>query len=205
MKNQARPRRNKNLLELYMMNIFRNIVCLFAGIFLLATAVDGSSPYKSYLVQPRDVLEIKIWRHPDLDSIVEVDKDGNISLPLLGIVQVGDKTSQDIEADLTKLWGADYIKDPSVSVQIQKKKFFVLGEVKEPGSYDLEGDMTILKAISMAGGFADYAAEGSVYILRGKNSETAKIEIDISKIQKGQAEDIELQPGDIITVPQSFF
>ena len=81
----------------------------------------------------------------------------------------------------------------------------MLGEVKEPGSYDLEGDMTVLKAISMAGGFADYAAKGSVYILRGKNSESKKIEIDISKIQKGKEEDIEIQPGDIITVPQSFF
>ena len=65
--------------------------------------------------------------------------------------------------------------------------------------------MTVLKAISMAGGFTAYAAEGGVYILRTKKSVPEKIEIDFSGIQKGRSEDIEIRPGDVLTVPQSFF
>ena len=158
-----------------------------------------------YVIQPQDIMGITVWRNPDLDTEIEVDQDGYVPLPLLGKVKAAGLTLRQMEDELTRLWGGDFIKDPYVRVSLKKKQFFVLGEVKTPGSYEMVGNMTVLKAISMAGGFTDYAAEGSIYILRTKKSEPEKIEVDFSKIQKGRSEDIEIRPGDVVTVPQSFF
>jgi len=181
-----------------------NFKLAISALFIFS-AVTVSAQSDTYLIQPRDTVEIKIWRYPDLDTEVEVDQDGNINLPLLGKVPVAKLTPRQLEENLTRLWGRDYIKKPYVRVYIQKKKFFVLGEVKSPGAYKLEGRITILKAISMAGGFTDYAAKGGIYILRGSNSESKKIDINISRIEKGKTEDIGIEPGDIVTIPQSIF
>ncbi|HOO77184.1 MAG TPA: polysaccharide biosynthesis/export family protein [bacterium] len=158
-----------------------------------------------YVIQPQDILGITVWRNQDLDTEVEVDQEGMITLPLLGKVQAGGLTPQKLEETLTRLWGENYIKNPYVRVRLQKKQFFVLGEVKEPGSFELVGNMTVLKAISMAGGFTDYAKEGSIRILRTDTGSPERIEVDIPRIQSGDVEDIEIRPGDVITVPQSFF
>jgi protein involved in polysaccharide export with SLBB domain len=172
---------------------------------LLFSVITAAAQPPDYVIQPQDILGISVWRNPDLDTEIEVDQDGYVPLPLLGKVVAGGLTLRQFEDELTKLWGRDYIKDPYVRVSLKKKQFFVLGEVDEPGSFEMVGNMTVLKAISMAGGFTAYAAEGGVYILRTKKSGPEKIEIDFSAIQKGRSEDIEIRPGDVLTVPQSFF
>ncbi len=164
----------------------------------------GGQP-PDYVIQPQDSLEIKVWRNPDLDTVIEVAPEGNITLPLLGKVQVQGLTPRQLEALLTRLWGKDYLKNPYVRVYLSEKQFFVLGEVKKPGSYKLLGNITVLKSISTAGGFTDYAAQGSIYILRKSKAGTEKLEVNIPRIKKGKAEDIEIRPGDVVNVPQSFF
>lgn len=160
---------------------------------------------KEYRIQPEDILKISVWNHPDLDSEAEVDPRGVVSLPLIGEVTASGLTARQLEKKLTDLWGRDFIKNPAVRVHIEKKRFFVLGEVKNPGSYELVGRMTVLKAISMAGGFTDYAAEGSITVIRESGPTFQKLEIDLSKIKKGKARDVELRPGDVVNVPQSLF
>lgn len=175
-------------------------------IALLAAAAGlGAAQPADYIIQPGDILGITVWRNPDLDTETEVDPEGNITLPLLGKVSTEGLTARALEDTLTRRWGEEYIKKPYVRVHLQKKQFFVLGEVKQPGSYELVGNITVLKSISMAGGFTDYAAEGRVLILRGKNSGKQTLKVDVGEINKGKAEDIELRPGDIVTVPQSIF
>ena len=179
------------------------IVWAAALSLLAAGPALGQGP--DYVPQPQDILEITVWRNPDLTTEAEVDSEGNISLPLLGKVGVGGLTLRQLEDRLTELWGKDYLKNPHVRVALKTKQFFVLGEVKDPRAFDLAGNMTILKAISAAGGFTDFAKEGAVYIIRGNESERQKIDVDIDAIQKGKAPDIEIQPGDVITVPRSLF
>ena len=179
------------------------VISICLAVFLFGVPAIAQPP--DYIIQAQDILGIAVWRNPDLDTEIEVDQDGYVTLPLLGKVMTAGLTLRQFEDELTKLWGGDYIKDPYVRVSLQQKQFFVLGEVKEPGSYEMVGNMTVLKAISMAGGFTSYAAEGGVFILRTKKSGPEKIEIDFSAIQKGQSEDIEIRPGDVVTVPQSFF
>ena len=82
-------RAGKNLLDLYTMSIYRKVYYFLIGIFLLASAADGSPRMQILSGSAAGIfLEIKVWRHPDLDTVLEVDKDGNINLPLLGTVQV---------------------------------------------------------------------------------------------------------------------
>jgi len=178
-------------------------IAIFLAVNLFGLPAVAQPP--DYIIQTQDILGITVWRNPDLATEIEVDQDGYVPLPLLGKVKAGSLTLRQFEDELTKLWGRDYIKDPYVRVSLKKKQFFVLGEVKEPGSFEMVGNMTVLKAISMAGGFTAYAAEGGIYILRTKKSVPEKIEIDFSAIQKGRSEDIEIRPGDVVTVPQSFF
>lgn len=176
---------------------------------LLGMLVPGypvaAQPPPGYVIQPQDILGITVWRNPDLDTETEVDQDGFIPLPMLGKVKASGFTIRQLEEELARLWGVDYIKDPYVRVSLRRKQFFVLGEVREPGAFELVGNMTVLRAISMAGGFTDFASRGGVYILRSGPSGTEKIETDIGGIQKGRAEDVEIRPGDVVTVPQSFF
>jgi polysaccharide export outer membrane protein len=180
-------------------------ILLAALLLLLARTSAAPAQSVPYTIHPQDLLKITVWRHPDLETEAEVDAEGNVNLPLLGKVRAAGYTDGEMEAALAELWGKSYIKDPYIRVYIKNRKFFVLGEVKQPGDYDLEGRVTILMAVSMAGGFTDYGAEGNVYILRGRGENASKINVDINDIRKGKAPDIEIRPGDVITVPQSLF
>lgn len=179
------------------------------GIALSLLAVLIGSPGLAqppgYVLQPQDVVEITVWRHSDLDTVVEVDQDGYISLPLAGKVKAVEMTVRELESELTRLWGDDYIKEPYVRVNLREKRFFVFGEVREPGSYELVGNITAMKAISMAGGFTPYAAKRTIHILRDTENGLESIEVDFSAIQRGRTEDVEIRPGDVVTVRQSFF
>ena len=77
----------------------------------------------------QDILEIKVWRNPDVDTEIEVDPEGNISLPLLGKVKATGNTPRQLEEELTRLWGRDYLKNPYVRVYLRKKQFFGLGDL----------------------------------------------------------------------------
>jgi len=175
--------------------------CFLAG---LALATPAAHP-EPYLIQPEDDLRIKVWRHPDLDTEVTVGANGTVNLPLLGKVQVAGMTPEAVEDNLAGLWAKNFLKNPYVSVSILNKKFFVLGEVKNPGSYEMGGSITILKALSMAGGLGDYAAQGSIYVLRENSNESKRIDVDVPAVRSGEAEDFQIQPGDVINVPQSLF
>ena len=181
-------------------------VIFLAGIAVLVWGLFTPFAWsKEYRIQPEDILKISVWNHPDLDAEVEVDPRGIVSLPLIGEVAAAGLTSRQLEKKLAELWGKDFIKDPAVRVHVQKKRFFVLGEVKNPGDYELFGRMTVLKAISMAGGLTDYASQGSITIIRESGASFRKIEVDLSKIKKGKAPDVELRPGDVVNVSQSLF
>ncbi len=177
------------------------VLSLMAGL----VGSPGLAQPPDYVLQPQDAVEISVWRHPDLDTDVEIDQHGYVSLPLVGKVKAAGMTLRELESELTRLWGEDYIKEPYVRVNLREKRFFVFGEVREPGAYEMMGNVTALRAISMAGGFTPYAAKRTIYILRDKPSGLESIEVDFSAIQRGRAEDVEIQPGDVVTVRQSFF
>jgi polysaccharide export outer membrane protein len=164
----------------------------------------------SYIIGPGDVLEINVWRHPDLTTQARVRPDGKIAFPLIDEVYVGNVTPEALKKEIaTKL--STSIRDPRVTVNVlsfQSKKLFVLGEVNRPGVYPFEGRVSVLDALSKAGGYnGDTAALKSVIVIKRGNTvkpQAKRVNI-LDVITKGDVgQDIFLGASDIVFVPKTF-
>jgi polysaccharide export outer membrane protein len=172
-----------------------------------ASAKAADAPANGgYIIGPEDILAINVWKEPDISRSVPVRSDGAISLPLVGEVQAGGKTTVELEQEITaKL--RTYISEPVVAVMVEEmrsKRFNVLGQVAKPGSYLLTTNTTVLDAIALAGGFRDFAKQKSIYVLR-KNpdgSET-RLPFNYKDAVKGKnvEQNVKLLPRDSVVVP----
>ena len=187
-----------------------SIICLLTLIAFVNFVLAQQPEYK---IQPTDVLKITVHEQPDLTNYTRVTSDGYITFPLIGKVHAKDKTVQDLEIEIKHLLEKDYLVSAQVMIFIEKyhpKQVSVIGEVNEPGKYNMpeEKDMTLLEAIAMAGGFAEDADINSTKVIRvNDKGEKVTIRVTVKDItNKGQKEkDINLNPDDIIFVPESFF
>jgi polysaccharide export outer membrane protein len=159
-----------------------------------------------YLIGNEDVLAINVWKEPDVSRMVPVRSDGKISLPLIGEVQAAGKTPKELENEIAKGL-RDYISEPEVTVIVQESKsrrFSILGQVQRPGSYLLTGDMRVLDAIAMAGGFRDFAKVKNIRILRQQaEGKQTSLLFNYKDAVKGTnpGQNVELEPKDTIYVP----
>ena len=258
--------------------------------FLRSTPPETSE----YRVGIGDKIEINVFGHDDLSKIVEVRADGSINYPLIGDLRVVGKTVAEIDGEITRILGKDYLVDPQVSVDVkdyqsqwvtiigevrapgkyvlkrnmrlvdilaeaggaskeagsrilitrqsedgdpgqiavdrdrllsqnnqdsniplrhgdivlvgEKEVFYIRGEVTKPGAYLLESGMTVLKAISIAGGFTQFANRKQVDVLRaGDKGVQSKIRVNVKSIEDGKKEDLPIQPNDTIIVPRRIF
>ena len=164
---------------------------------------------REYTIGEEDVLDISVWGWEDLavrEAIVRPD--GKISFPLVGDVQAVGLTLTELDRDLTERLKV-YIRSPEVSVMLRKfggKKVIVLGEVKSPGVYRATGKNTILEVIALAGGPTEDAVLRSVILVRGDLMQPEARRVNLAKvIKKGDlAENISVQPEDIVYVPRKF-
>jgi len=107
-----------------------------------------------YQIGPTDVLGIKVFGEDNLSNNYTVDSDGSITFPLIGRIQVAGKTTREIEEHVTKLLAPDYIRRAQVSVEIatyRSRSIYVIGEVRNPGRYSIQGPQTLLEVIAHAG------------------------------------------------------
>ncbi len=160
---------------------------------------------KNYIIGPEDVLDVDVWKQPELTRSVPVRPDGKISLPLLGDVQAAGMTPMDlgnsIQESLRK-----YVSDPQVTVivtAINSQRIYVLGEVNRPGPEQLYPNMTVLQALSAAGGFTQYANRKKTYILRNNGAKEERYPFDYKAAVRGGpgSQAFVLRPGDTIIVP----
>jgi polysaccharide export outer membrane protein len=168
-----------------------------------AAAVTPTTTDQEYHIGPQDVVQIDVWKEPEITRTIPVRPDGKISLPLLNDVQAAGLTAMQlagsIREGLTK-----YLNNPQVTVivsQINSRRVFVTGEVAKSGALPLLPGMTVLQALSSAGGFTQFAREKGIYILRNENGKQVKLPYNYKDVLKGQKEDILLQSGDVIVVP----
>ena len=160
---------------------------------------------KAYKIGPRDVLEVTVFKVPELSKIVQVSERGTIYYPLAGEIVAGGRTPHDIEMDLTKGLGAKYLQNPSVIVLVKEynsQRITVEGNVNKPGVFPMTGEMTLLQAIAQAGGFTTNA-DKTVILFRMADGKRLAGKYDVPGIRAGDVEDPPLQPGDIVIVETS--
>ena len=158
-----------------------------------------------YKIGPQDVVRIDVWKEPEISRTIPVRPDGKISLPLLNDVQAAGLTAiqlgNAIHDGLTK-----YLNNPQVTVtvtEINSRRVYITGEVIRAGALPLLPDMTVLQALSSAGGFTQFAKLKSIYVLRNEGGKQIKLPFNYKEVVKGknQEQNILLLPGDVIVVP----
>ena len=157
-----------------------------------------------YRIGAEDVLRIAVWENPQLTLDVVVRPDGNISFPLIQDVQAEGLTAAEL-ADLLHQKLLAYVKEPQVSVivtQVNGPKIYIIGSVARPGPYPLRSDTSVLQALSLAGGFTQFASPRSIKLVRkvGAKQEVRKINYYSLLDTKGEGNYL-LVPGDTIVVP----
>ena len=165
-----------------------------------------------YRISAADLLQITVFREQDMDRTVRVSQTGEISFPLVGNIKVGGLSQSEAESLMAEKL-KEYIVSPQVTVFVKEygnKKVFVLGEVAKPGSYELppESRLTVLEAISLAGGFTAVAAKDRTRVIRTTaDGKSRSFTIEVTDItSNGRKEkDLALEPNDVVFIPQSFF
>jgi polysaccharide export outer membrane protein len=164
-----------------------------------------ASQVAEYKIGPQDVVQIDVWKEPEITRTIPVRPDGKISLPLVNDVQAAGLTAMQLAAvireGLTK-----YLTNPQVTVtvtMINSRRVYITGEVSRTGALPLLPNMTVLQALSSAGGFTPFAKMKDIYILRIENGRQTKYPFHYKDVVKGkrQEENILLQPNDVIVVP----
>lgn len=166
-----------------------------------SNALDTAAEYQ---IGPEDVLDISVWKNPELSRTVPVRPDGKVSLPLLNDFQAAGLTPSSLREQLVSRL-SDFVPTPEVSVivrEVHSRKVAVVGAVKTAGRYELKSPMTVLEAIALAQGFTDFAARDRIVVLRQNGGTTTRIPFNYRKIADGaEQENFFVRPGDIIVVP----
>jgi polysaccharide export outer membrane protein len=169
------------------------------------SAPKSAASDESYLIGPQDVLDINVWKEPSVTRSVPVRPDGKISLPLLNDVQAAGLTPMQLSQALTEKL-KKYMDSPQVTVtvtQINSQRVYVIGQVARPGAYPLVPGMTMLQALSTAGGLAQFANGKKIFLLRTSGSTQTKSYFNYKDVVNGKKpeENLVLQAGDQIVVP----
>jgi len=167
--------------------------------------VKAATEDPNYMIGAQDVLDISVWKEPELTLSVPVRPDGKISIPLLNDVQAAGLTptqlAMRITTDLKK-----YVTNPQVTIivtQINSQRIYILGEVSRAGAYPLLPQMTMLQALSSAGGFTQFANLKKIYMFRVEDGKQVKYPFNYKDVVNGKRpdENVILRAGDTIVVP----
>ena len=160
-------------------------------------------PDEPYKIGREDVLDVAVWRDPDLSRTVPVRPDGFISLPMVGELKAEGKTAAQLEAEIREGL-KPYVQQPKVTVivrEVNAPRLFVTGEVARPGAYPLRGRVSVLQAIALAGGFSDFANPGSMMVIRRSGKGIPINYADLVAEDDQERADVWLMPGDTVVVP----
>jgi polysaccharide export outer membrane protein len=193
---------------------FAGIALVLAG-NLLACADPPPSKYATQQVHvgdaslgPGDVFEVRVYRQDSMSGAYNVSPEGTISFPLIGVVVVSDKTPRQVEAEIESRLAEGFLVNPQVSVlmkEYRSRNVIVFGQVQKPGRLPFSTGMTIVEAISQAGGFSAMARKNAVTVTRTDGDKKTNFTVPVESIGNGQAPDFMLRPADIVFVPERLF
>lgn len=157
---------------------------------------------------PGDVLEVRVYREPELSGIYQVGSEGDVVFPLCQRVVVNGLTPNGAADRLRACLASGFLRDPQVSVVVKEynsKKVFVFGEVQKPGTFVFQDGMSVVQAVTIAGGFTKTAAQNATSVTRRVNGQEVRVKVNVQDIALGKAPNFILEPGDIVFVPESLF
>lgn len=156
-----------------------------------------------------DVVQVRVFREEDLGGTYRVGDDGTIEFPLIGTVQLVGRKPEQVGEEIRARLADGYLVDPQVSVFVKERKsqkVHVLGQVNKAGSFPFESGMSVVQAITNAGGFTKLASQNRVTVTRvGADGEKRTFEVPVGDIGSGKAVNFQLSPGDIVFVPEAIF
>ena len=156
-----------------------------------------------YKIAPMDMINVKVFRMPDLTGDYEVDLTGQISMPLIGSVSAADLTTAQLDQALTAKLGEKYLENPDVAVGIKsstRRSVTVDGSVIRAGSFPVNGPTTLMQAVALAGGVGPDANPRRVAIFRQIAGKRQAAAFDLTSIRRGEAEDPHVYAGDIVVI-----
>lgn len=154
-----------------------------------------------YRLGPEDVISVFVWKQPELSTTVVIRPDGKVSLPLIGELAATNKTSVQLQTEITAQM-LQYVVDPKVTVivkEVNSPSITVLGQVQRPDRYRIRQRITALDAIGMAGGFTNFAKRDKVTIIRNSHPDKPRIQLDLKKVVQG-GDVYYLEPRDTVYV-----
>ncbi|MBA7571413.1 hypothetical protein ES708_13176 [subsurface metagenome] len=188
-------------------------IALLLGLFIFLIFPGPVWGQKTNLVGPQDVLTLSIYAGGEEQQKVDltVSDEDMINAPFIGSTKAGGLTISELEALITGALKKDYFVDPQVHIQIKEGGYKSLlfsvsveGRVKKPGVYEYQRGITALHTCIMAGGFDKFAAPNRARIIRKENGKQVVIKINLDDVKEGKIPDIELKPGDIVLIPESW-
>lgn len=178
--------------------MFKYWFLAFVLILAIVPSAGASDALSGYRLGSGDVLRLQVFDEPDLSMEIRLSDAGTISYPFLGEIRVAGLTMSQLESEVVSGLKGDYLVDPKVNVSVlEYRPFYINGEVEDPGGYPFQPGLTLRKAVALAGGFTERASKSKIFAIAEGMAQVAN--------PKQVGMDDVIQPGDIITVEQSFF
>ncbi|NTV42509.1 MAG: polysaccharide export protein [Syntrophobacteraceae bacterium] len=188
---------------------YSKFVCLIVLLGLIVSAgpavAQGPAQDSSYKIGPNDILNIFVWKEVDLTRDVTVMPDGKITFPLIGEMTAQGLTASELKKAITdKL--QNYVTAPEVTVIVRESRsqvVYTIGKVTRPGPIALAPGMTVMQALSAAGGFAEWADQKNILIVRREGGKETQLRFNYKEFTSGEKleQNILLKPGDTLVVP----
>ena len=188
---------------------------LIAGLCVAGSAQAQTESTGDYLLEPGDLIDISILEDPTLNRQALIRPDGNISMPLAGTIAAAGRTLEAVQRLIRRRLAKDFVEPPNVTVSLaavaeenvwEDPAFYVLGEVNEPGRYNFDGEkpVTVLQALSLAGGLDVFAARKRVQIRRFVGDIETLLLFDYDAVESGEGllQPLFIEDGDVIVVPE---
>jgi polysaccharide export outer membrane protein len=182
------------------------MVCLWLSLAVpVAGQQSDASNAVGYEVQPSDVLQISVWREPELTQQVLVRPDGGFSIPLAGEINAVGKTVEELRLELIDKLG-QYIPDLVVTVavlEIKGNEIYVIGQVNQPGEFIVNPRVDVMQALSLAGGTTPFASPSEIFVLRREGSQQRRLPFNFDAVLRGRdlEQNVVLRSGDVVVVP----
>jgi polysaccharide export outer membrane protein len=174
----------------------------------LLPVAESAVPVGASTLGAGDVIEVRVYREQEISGIYQVGSEGDVAFPLCQRVVVAGLTANGAADKFRECLAAGFMRDPQVTVLVREynsKKVFVFGEVQKPGTFPYQDGMSVVQAVTIAGGFTKTASQNSTSVTRRIRGQEVKVKVNVQDIALGKAPNFTLEPGDIVYVPESLF